>query len=137
MCVVMAADRTVSLTVALFLLAFSLVPTLSLAQATVSTGSIVGNVSDPSGAVINSANLTITNLATGQAIEITTNSSGSFNSGALAPGNYSVLISAQGFTSTETTMTVLVGNTAALNVSLQIGREKNVIEVQDSALRFS
>src|SRR5713226_6792443 len=83
-----------------------------VAQTTISTGSIVGSVSDPSGAVISGATVTITNPATGQAIEIATNSSGSFNSGALVPGNYKVLISAKSFTSAETTVTVQVGNTA-------------------------
>ena len=67
------------------------------AQTTVGTGSIVGTVSDPSDAVISGAKVTITNSATGQVIELTTNSSGSFNSGALIPGNYKSQISAPGF----------------------------------------
>jgi len=65
---------------------------LSCAQTTVGTGSIVGRVSDPSGAVISGAETKITNVATGQGIELTTNSSGSFNSGALVPGNYKTLV---------------------------------------------
>lgn len=43
-----------------------------IAQTTVGTGSIVGMVSDPSGAVINGAKVTITNAATGQVIELIT-----------------------------------------------------------------
>ncbi len=104
-----------------------------VAQTTISTGSIVGSVSDPSGAVISGATVTITNPATGQAIEIATNSSGSFNSGALVPGNYKVLISAKSFTSAETTVTVQVGNTATVNLKLQIGNHEEVVEVPDSA----
>jgi hypothetical protein len=45
-------------------------------QTTVGTGSIVGTVSDPSGAVISGAKITIMNTATGHIIELTTNSSG-------------------------------------------------------------
>jgi hypothetical protein len=60
-------------------------------QTTVGTGSIVGAVSDPSGAVIRGASVTISNVATGQFIGVTSNSSGSFNSGALIPGNYKTL----------------------------------------------
>ena len=59
-----------------------------LAQTTIDTGSVVGTVSDPTGAVISRADVTITNVATGQVIGLTTNASGVFNSGALVPGNY-------------------------------------------------
>ena len=47
-----------------------------LAQTTIGTGSIVGSVSDPSGAVLRGARVTITNVATGRVIDLTTNSSG-------------------------------------------------------------
>ena len=66
-----------------------------LAQTTVGTGSIVGTVSDPSGAVVSGADVTVTNLATGQIIRLTTNSSGAFNSGALIPGDYKTRISSK------------------------------------------
>ena len=46
----------------------------SSAQTTLATGSVVGVVSDPSGAVLVGARINITNLATGQVIEVTTNS---------------------------------------------------------------
>jgi len=73
----------------------------SFSQTTVGTGSIVGTVSDPFGAVIRGAKVTITDIAKGQVIELATNSSGSFNSGALIPGNYKTQISARGFSSAE------------------------------------
>ena len=106
-------------------------------QTTVGTGSIVGTVSDPSGAVIAGAKITISNVDTGQVIELTTNSSGSFNSGALVPGNYKTLVSAKGFSSAEASVTVLVGNTATTNVNLQIGQENKVVEVQGSEMRVN
>ena len=46
-----------------------------LGQTTVATGSVVGVVNDPSGAVISGAKVTVTNIATGQVIDLTTNSS--------------------------------------------------------------
>jgi len=58
-----------------------------LAQTTIGTGSIVGTVSDPSGGALSGATVSITNVATGQAINITTNFSGRFNSRTLIPGN--------------------------------------------------
>src|ERR1700674_5996593 len=96
----------------------------SFAQTTVGTGSIVGTVSDPSGAVVSGADVTVTNLATGQIIRLTTNSSGAFNSGALIPGDYKTRIAAQRLRPAEVPTTVLLGNTATVNVSLQIGNEK-------------
>ena len=64
-----------------------------LAQSTVGTGSIVGTVTDPSGAVVAGARVTITNLGTAAAMSLTSNSSGSFNSGPLAPGKVAEIIS--------------------------------------------
>ena len=107
------------------------------AQTTVGTGSIVGTVSDPSGAVVSGAKVSITNVATGQLIKLSTNSSGSFNSGALVPGNYKTLVSAKGFSSAEVSLTVLVGNTATANVSLQIGQQDQIIDVPGSAVRVN
>jgi len=130
------AARLCSISLTQILVLLSLARPL-FTQTTIGTGSIVGTVSDPSGAVISGAKITITNVATGQVIEIATNSSGSFNSGALVPGDYKTLVSAKGFSSVGAAVTVLVGNTATLNVNLQIGNEKEVIEVQDSALQVN
>ena len=105
-----------------------------LAQTTVSTGSIVGTVTDPSGATISGAKVVITNTATGQAIGLTTNSAGVYNSGALTPGQYKAQVSAKGFSSLSELVTVQVGNTATTNARLQLGQESQVIEVQGSTL---
>ena len=95
---------------------------------------MVGIVSDPSGAVVSGAEIRITNLATGQRINVTTNSSGAFNSGALLPGDYKVRVSAPGFSSSEARVTVLLGNTATVNVHLQIGAANQMVEVKSSEL---
>jgi Carboxypeptidase regulatory-like domain len=109
----------------------------SFAQTTVGTGSIVGNVTDPSTAVISGARVTITNIATGQVMTLTTNSSGAYNSGALLPGDYKVQVAVRGFRQMETPVTVLVGNTATANAKLQIGQENQIVEVQGSAVRVN
>ena len=111
-----------------------LATTLVVAQTTVGTGSIVGTVTDPSGAVVSNAKVTITNTATGQVIEQTTNSSGAYSSGAVAPGSYKVSVSNHGFSNTSTTLTVQVGNTATANLKLQVGQESQTIEVQAATL---
>jgi hypothetical protein len=108
-----------------------------LCQTTVATGSIVGTVSDPSGAIVEGAVVTITNAATGQTIRLITNSAGAFNSGALIPGNYKTQISAKGFSSIEVSTTVLLGNTATVNAGLQIGQQTHVVKVQSSETRVN
>jgi len=130
------ATRACSLVFTLILALLSLVAP-SLAQTTVGTGSIVGTVSDPSGAIISGAEVRIKNVATGQVINVVTNSSGSFNSGALIPADYKAHVSAKGFTSAEMLVTVLVGNTTTVNVTLRVGDKKEVVEVQDSSMRVN
>jgi Carboxypeptidase regulatory-like domain len=133
----MSAAGRVALVFAFLVFALALDNSRLLAQTTVGTGSIVGTIIDPSGAVVLGAQVSIMNSATGQAIKLTTNSSGSFNSGALIPGNYKTQITAQGFRSVEVSTAVLVGNTATVNVGLQIGPEDQVVEVQDSEMRVN
>jgi hypothetical protein len=105
-----------------------------LAQTTISTGSIVGTVTDPSGAVVSGAKVTITNKATGQVVTTTTTSSGTYASGALTPGDYLVRIEGQGFKTTQLPVTVQVNTTASGNVKLEVGQSAQVVEVQASEL---
>ena len=60
-------------------------------------GTVSGRITDPNGATVNGANVTITNATTNQSYTTTTASDGSFRSSSLAPGNYSVTVSAPGF----------------------------------------
>ena len=108
-----------------------------LAQTTVGTGSIVGTVSDPSGAVLSGAKVTITNVATGQTIDLTVNSAGSFTSGALTPGTYKVVVAAKGFSTVNTTTNVQLGNIATVNTRMTLGQESTTIEVQASAVQVN
>ena len=109
----------------------------AFAQTTVGTGSIVGTVTDPSGAVVSGAKVTITNAGTGQVMNLTTNSSGAYASGALAPGNYKVQISGKGFKTVNQGIAVQVGNTATVNAKLELGQESQVIEVQGEQLQVN
>src|SRR6266478_6493290 len=92
-----------------------------VAQTTVSTGSVIGTVSDPQGALISGARVSIANLGTGQVMELATNSSGAYTSGALAPGTYRVQISSRGFKSSVISVNVQVGNTSTVNAQLEVG----------------
>jgi hypothetical protein len=94
-------------------------------------------VSDPSGALVSGARVTITNGLTGQVISVASNTSGTYNSGALLPGAYTVQFSAKGFRTLSQTVTVLVGNTATANAKLQVGQENQVVEVQGTEVQVN
>jgi hypothetical protein len=104
------------------------------AQTTISTGSIQGLVTDPSGAVVGGAKISISNKATGRVIIAKSTSAGAYTSGALTPGDYTLRVEAQGFKTSEMALTVQVGVTASGNVKLQLGQATQVVEVQGTEI---
>jgi hypothetical protein len=104
------------------------------AQTTSSTGSIQGTVTDVSGALVGDAKVTINNKSTGRLFTVTTTLSGTYASGALTPGDYTIRIEASGFKTTEIPVTVQVGVTASGDAKLQLGRADQVVEVEATAL---
>ena len=105
---------------------------LMLAQTTISTGSIQGVVTDPTGAVVSGAKISINNKATGRVITSTTTSAGTYGSGALIPGDYTLRVEAQGFSTSELAVIVQVGVTSTGNIKLHVGQAAQVVEVQSS-----
>ncbi len=108
------------LIVCISFITFSQLP--ARAQSTVATGSIQGTVTDPNGAVVPGASVTIKNKATGQTSKFTTSSSGTYASGALIPGDYDVRIEAKGFQTQVLTVPVQVGNISAGSSKLTLGQ---------------
>src|ERR1700691_1744045 len=104
--------------------------TVLLAQTTVSQGSIQGTVTDPSGAVVGGAKITITHKATGQVITTTSTNSGTYNSGGLIPGDYVLRIEAKGFRTSERAFAVQVGVTSSGNPKREVGQAGQVVEGQ-------
>jgi hypothetical protein len=104
------------------------------AQSTVATGSIQGALTDPSGAVVAGAKITITNKDTGQVLHVTTSSAGTYNSGALVPGEYSVRAEAAGFKTTEEGVVVKVGVVSGVNLSLEVGAANTVVTVAEQTV---
>jgi hypothetical protein len=104
------------------------------AQTTISTGSIVGTVTDPSGALVSGAKVTITNKGTGQVVTTTTTSTGNYATGALIPGDYTIRVEGAGFKTTEMLVVVQVNTTASGNLKLNLGESSQVVEVQASEL---
>ena len=86
-----------------------------------STSSIVGTVTDSSGAVIANASITITNLDNGAVQILKTNQEGQYEAKRLAPGHYSVKAEYPGFKTAVVTGIVLEAVLKGINVQQQIG----------------
>jgi hypothetical protein len=104
------------------------------AQSTIATGNIQGTLTDPSGAVVAGAKITITNKDTGQVLRVTTSSAGTYSSGALVPGDYIVRAEAAGFKTTEEGVVVKVGVVSGVNLSLQVGAANTVVTVAEQSV---
>ncbi len=99
------------------------------------TGTILGTVTDSSGAVVPNATVTITNTGTGVAHRATTSSSGDYSVPDLNPGPYSVSIESPGF-SKETVggVTLGVAQQARVNGNLKPGAEAETVQINASAV---
>lgn len=97
-------------------------------------GSITGTVSDPQGAAVPNAKVTITNDATGVAYTLTTNEAGSYTQPTLNPGNYTVIVEAPGFQKAQQKgILVNPGQPTAVNLTLQVGEASQTVEVTAAA----
>src|ERR1700678_1946881 len=108
-----------------------------LAQTTISTGSIQATITDPSGAVVGGAKISISNKATGRVINTTSTSAGAYTSGALPPGDHTLRVGAPGFKTSQVPVTVEVGVTAPGNVKLQVGETSEVVQVQGTEVQVN
>src|SRR5437588_2842455 len=102
--------------------------------AQVDTGTIVGAVTDQSGAVISGAKVTLTNLGTNAALSTTTAADGSYKFSPVKIGNYKVDVSYQGFQSaTQRNVVVNVGSDSLANFQLRPGSVTETVEVTGTA----
>src|SRR6516225_7353202 len=99
-----------SLFVVLTLLAvgLTLLPATALGQS-LTSGGVTGTITDPSGAAIPNASVTLKNNDTGATQNATTNSTGAYRFALLNPGSYSLSVMAQGFQGLQQNVSVAVG----------------------------
>jgi len=108
---------------------------LSTAAYSQGTASIVGTVTDPSGAGVPSAKITITSTETGLVRSTVTNATGSYSARELPIGRYNVQVEATGFkTYTQTGITLNVNDTVRADASLQVGAMRESVTVEATAL---
>ena len=113
------------------------VPTQAPLSAQILYGSIVGNVTDATGAVIPGAQITVVNEGTGAERSGETNVSGVFSFSTVATGSYRIEVRSEGFnTHTETGVAVGVNDVTRVDVDLQVGEVTEVVEVSATAARL-
>ena len=98
------------------------------------SGTITGTVTDPSGAVVPSADVTIRNTQTGVEQKTQTSDAGIYNAPFLPPGNYEVRIAKAGFaTVTRQDLILQVGQTMSVNLSLAVVTAQQSVVVTGEA----
>ena len=130
----MAPCSHVSATSRLILLCVVLIVVLTAssgpAMAQVAGATLSGLITDPSGAGIPGATVSIKNVGTGEVREVPANGDGFYSAPNLLPGKYEVTVTAQGFTKLlQKAITLTVGEQQALNFSLKVGQVSQTVEV--------
>ena len=124
----MKSLRVQCIGVAILALAFA-------ASAQVQNGQFTGTVTDPSGAALPNARVTITNQGTGLSVTATTNQSGLYVAKELPIGTYKLTTEASGFkTASDTNVVLNAGVIAHVDFKMQLGQAKEVIEVTGGAV---
>jgi Carboxypeptidase regulatory-like domain len=94
------------------------------------TGIVVGTVTDPSGAGVPGATVTLTDAATNSERTTTTNEDGRYDFPSVPPGKYTLTISKAGFRVGKfVNQTVVVGESRTLDAKLEMGEATQVVEV--------
>ena len=100
----------------------------------VNTSTIAGTITDPSGASIAGATVTITETATSQTRSVQTSERGEYALPQLAPGHYDLKVEAKGFQTAVSKDVVLnIAQRASVDVALQLGNTSSTVEVSAQA----
>jgi hypothetical protein len=104
------------------------------AYAQVTNGQFTGVVTDPSGAAIANAKVTVTNLGTNQSVTLTTNQAGLYNARELPVGTYKITVEAPGFkTASNANLALSAGTVSRVDFGMQLGQAREVVEVTGEA----
>jgi hypothetical protein len=94
------------------------------------TAQIVGTVSDTSGGRVPAAQVTVTEINTGNVRAVQSNTDGFYTVPLLPPGNYRVVVSKDGFSAvTHTGVVLAVGDNATIDIKLAVGNVSQEVSV--------
>jgi hypothetical protein len=118
---------------ALAVIAMVAVLSIPLAAQTITTGDLVGVVTDPSGAVLPNATVTLKNTQTGATQAQTTNTQGVYRFALLPPATYTITVAAPGFQTSQRTASVGIGVATTANVQMALSSASQTVEVTAEA----
>jgi hypothetical protein len=116
--------------VALFLIAFALIPTASIGFGQTTTATLSGVIRDASGAVVPGAKISARSISTGATRETNSDEAGRYNLTNLGPGQYEVRAERVGFSTAQSNVTLTIGGAAILDLTVQVGNVSQVVEVK-------
>ena len=98
-----------------------LLSSVAFAQSGVATADLSGTVTDPQGAVVPNATVTLRNAATGVERTVRTDTDGRYVFSSVAPADYELTVSADGFKRLQTSgINLTVGQSAELDLGLEV-----------------
>ncbi|MBO0719468.1 MAG: TonB-dependent receptor [Blastocatellia bacterium] len=101
---------------------------------TVATAPLAGTISDPTGAVIAGASVTVKNKTTGTEFKATTSNTGAYTVPALGPGTYTLTVEASGFKKAVVQdVKIDVGVPATANITMEVGAASESVVIQGGA----
>jgi hypothetical protein len=119
-------------TIAMIALVTLCCSTIALSQT--ETGTILGRITDPSGAAISGADIQVQNVLTGAELRTKTNSSGLYVATALPPGTYRIIVSNPGFRQIVKPDVILnVQGNISLNFTMTVGSTSEIVTVTGGA----
>jgi hypothetical protein len=93
------------------------------------TACVTGIVADEQGAIIGGATITARNIQTNFTRETQSGEDGSYLISQLPPGNYDLMVTAEGFMTRTSHLELVLGTTSLLNFAIKIGIASDIVEV--------
>src|SRR5271154_2907671 len=104
-----------------------------LSAQTQTTGDVAGVVTDASGAVVPGAKVVLKSNDRGSEQDVTTSKDGVYRFCLLAPGSYTVIVSAAGFQTSQQVVQISLGQIATADIHLAVGASTSTVAVSEEA----